>query len=599
MKEEIWDRLDLLRQCMREENMDAYLILCSDFHTSEYISNYFKCLEYISGFTGSAGELLVLRDNAELWTDGRYFLQAELELAESGIQLQKKGEPGVKTIEQYLVNNLEENSYVGIDGRTISVEDFRKLDQSLKKKNISVLLDYDLVSKIWKNRPKKPCEPVWELDLKYTGKSRQKKILEIRNQLKGKDADCTIISSLEDVAWVLNIRGGDITYTPVPLGFLFISMEQVIWFVQIEAVPIELAKKLELDGIHLHAYEEVYLFFSSEINKRTIYLDPGKTNRLLYQKIKQHMKIVEGRNLTLLAKAIKNPIEIKNEYFAHIQDAVANTKLIYWLKKQIRCKKITEISVAKKLEKLRQEQRHYLGSSFATIVGYAHHGAIVHYTPSEKTDIQLKPENFVLIDSGGHYLEGTTDITRTIALGDLTQEQKYYYTLVLKGHIRIANAKFKYGCAGIHLDYLAREALWEEGLDYNHGTGHGVGYLLGVHEPPNSFRNRITDSKDECTKLEAGMITSDEPGLYLKGKYGIRIENLLLCYETEKNDYGQFMAFDSLTLVPYEREAILVEELTQKERSWINEYHNKILTEIGKYMNHEELLWLKQVTSSL
>lgn len=599
MKEETWDKLSQLRQCMKKEKIDAYLILCSDFHASEYIGNYFKCLEYISGFTGSAGNLLVLLEEAELWTDGRYFLQAEIELAESGIHLQRIGENNVETIEQYLVSRLDEYACIGVDGRTISVDKFRKIDLVMKKKHISICLNYDLVGKIWSNRPKKPSEPVWELELQYTGKSRRKKIIEIRDKMTEKEVDCTVISTLEDIAWLLNIRGGDVTYTPVMLGFLFISMKQVIWFVQIESVPIELIEKLESDGISLHDYQEVYSFFSSKMDEQIIYIDPTKTNILLYKKIEQNMKIVEGKNLTLLAKAIKNSIEIKNERIAHIKDAVACTKFIYWLKTQVGQDAISELSAVKKLEKFRMEQKHYLGPSFATIVGYAQHGAIVHYTPSEKTDMRLKPENFVLIDSGGHYLEGTTDITRTVALGNLSWEQKHYYTLVLKGHIRIADAKFKYGCAGINLDYLAREALWAEGLDYNHGTGHGVGYLLGVHEPPNSFRSRISDSKDECTKLEAGMITSDEPGLYLEGKYGIRIENLLLCHELEKNDYGQFMAFDSLTLVPYEREAILVNELTQRERDWINAYHKRVVNEIGQYLSNEELLWLKQVAASL
>ncbi len=607
-------RLEKIRKRMQEEQIDAYLVLSSDFHDSEYVGDYFKCREYISGFTGSAGTVLVMQDKAGLWTDGRYFLQAEKELLGSGITLFRTGEEHVPALEEYLEEQMPGHGCLGVDGRTLSVSAYRKLKQNLDRKQIAIRTECDFIGDIWDERPEMSCRPAWELDICYTGKTRADKLDALRKELDKKGADAAVISSLADIAWALNIRGGDIACTPVVLGFFVLAKEYALWFVQRCAISSELAAGLEQDGIMLRDYQDIYSFLSDELDVQSLYLDPDHVNWMLYEKASvrmQQKKIMEGHNITLIPKAVKNQAEIENMRKAHRKDAVACIRFIYWLKKQM-CSiqetggtgsngpdAVTEISAAEKLEQFRAEQEHYLGPSFDTIAGYAQHGAVVHYAASRETDMPLKPESFLLADSGGHYLEGTTDITRTIALGPLTRAQKHHYTLVLKGNIRLASAKFRYGCTGISLDCLAREALWKEGLDYNHGTGHGVGFLLGVHEPPNCFRSAVSDSRYECMKLEPGMITSDEPGLYIEGAYGIRLENLIVCQELEKSAYGRFLGFETLTLVPFEREAVLTEELDESEREWLNRYHARIFEAVSGCLEEEEREWLAEVTAPL
>lgn len=612
MKEQVIERLGKLRQRMKAVHLDAYIVLDTDFHASEYVGGFFKSREYISGFTGSAGSVVILPDEAGLWTDGRYFLQAEQELAGSGITLYRIGEENVPTLEAFLTQKLEQGACVGIDGRTLSGGDFCKWKKELDKKQISVRMDCDLVGDIWQDRPKMSCEAAWELKLCYAGKKRSEKLAQLQEKLLEKRADCTIISSLDDIAWILNVRGNDIPCTPVVLSFLIVEKEQAVWFVQPEAVHTQLALALQADGVILQDYHRIYEYVSKELAGQSVYVEPDRTNMLLFLHLHEaSCHVIKGKNLTLLLKAVKNQTELDNMRKAHIKDAAACIKFIYWLKTQMAAvsnkrdgenlqqQPITEMSAADKLEDFRRQQEHYLGPSFDTIAGYAHHGAIVHYSAAPDTNIPLRPENFVLIDSGGHYLEGTTDITRTIALGTVTEEQKHHYTLVLKGHLKLGAAKFKYGCAGINLDYLARESLWQEGLDYNHGTGHGVGCLLNVHEPPNCFRSKVTAGREECTKLEPGMITSNEPGLYFAEKYGIRIENLIVCKEIESNAYGRFLGFEPLTLVPYERDAVVVEELTDRERELLNQYHAAVYQLIGPYLESEERAWLKEVTAEV
>lgn len=605
-------KLNKLRLLMQEKHLDAYLVLSSDFHNSEYVGSYFKCREYLSGFTGSAGSVIVTQSEAGLWTDGRYFLQAEQELSGSGIVLYRMGEENVPKPEEYLKEHLEEGACLGVDGRTISISAYRKLEKKLSRKKISICTNLDLIGELWSDRPQMSCEPVWELDLCYAGKTRAQKLCEVRKELKKKGADGTVISSLEDIAWTLNIRGKDAACTPVVLSFLMISMKDAVWFVQRGTVSEKLIENLKSDGITVQNYQDIYVYLADKLQAESLYLDPEHTSWFLYENARKSSgTILEDPNVTMMLKAVKNAAEIENMRKAHVKDAAACIKFIYWLKKQMQRKaaavseeekkayQVTEISAAEKLEEFRQQQEHYLGASFDTIAGYAQHGAIVHYSASADTDAVLEPQNLILVDSGGHYLEGTTDITRTIALGPLTEKQKHHYTLVLKGNLRLAAAKFKYGCAGINLDYLAREAMWKEGLDYNHGTGHGVGYLLSVHEPPNSFRTLVTESRYECMKLEAGMVTSDEPGLYMTGEYGIRLENLILCREDEKNEYGKFMKFETLTLVPFEREAILVQELDECERKWLNEYHAMVFEKVSGCLEEEEKKWLSFVTAPL
>ncbi len=602
MEKDVNLKLQEIRECMKDNKIDAYIIKSSDYHGSEYVSDFFKCREYVTGFKGSAGTAVILEKEAGLWTDGRYFLQAEKELENSGFQLYREGEENVPDIETFLLQILPNSSCVGIDGKTISVTEYRKMKKKLKEKNINICLDYDIMGSIWKERPKLSCEKAWELDACYAGKSRKEKISEIQKKLIEKGTQATLISALDDIAWILNIRGNDIACTPLVLSYLIITRESVMWFVQSNAVSEDLKNKLKNDKIHFYRYFEIYDFLSKDTNIVSLYIDPNRTNVLLYKKAKKRSNtekrmILEGEDLAFLSKAIKNNTEINNERMAHIKDAVACTKFIFWLKTNIinQTSKITEISAAKKLEEFRLAQQHYLGPSFHTISAYAEHGAIVHYRASSDTDKILKAENMLLIDSGGQYLEGTTDITRTIALGQLSKEMRHQYTLVLKGNIRLATAKFTYGYTGINLDYLARQTLAEEGYDYNHGTGHGVGYLSCVHEGPNNIRNKITRKEGEA-KLEAGMITSNEPGLYITGKYGIRLENLILCKEIERNEFGKFMGFETLTLVPFERDAIEFEELSKREREWLNKYHAEVYRRISPYLSCDEQVWLREVT---
>lgn len=593
-------RIQRLRQRMSEENIDAYLVLSEDFHGSEYVGDYFKCREYITGFTGSAGNAVFLQDEAGLWTDGRYFLQAEEQLKGSGVTLFRMGEEGVPKLEDWLAEKLQPGQRLAVDGRTLSVERYRKLKEKLDEKQAQIRVDCDLIGEIWEGRPAMSKEAAWELESCYAGKSREEKVAAIRRKLTEKKADLTALTALEDIAWTLNVRGGDIACTPVVLSYLLVSQARVVWFVQREAVSASLTQALRQSGVEIMDYDAAYDVIGKEAEQKTVYLDPDKMNIALCLLIKKAAgRVIEGRNLTQLPKAIKNETEVEHMRQAHRKDGVACTRFLYWLKSRIGQERITELSAAEKLEAFRREQAHYLGPSFDTIAGYNAHGAIVHYSATPETDSELAPLGLLLVDSGGHYLEGTTDITRTIALGALSYEQKHHYTLVLRGNIRLAAAKFLYGCAGISLDNLARGPLWEEGLDYNHGTGHGVGYLLGVHEPPNSFRFRTTDSRDECVKLEEGMITSDEPGLYLAGRYGIRLENLLVCKKLEKNEYGQFMGFDTLTLVPFEREAILADEMEKWELAWLNAYHAHVAEALADELPDAEREWLLRETKSL
>ena len=595
-------RLIKLRELLNKEQIDAYVVLTDDFHASEYVGDYFKCREFISGFTGSAGSVAVLKDDAGLWTDGRYFLQAEEQLKDSGIKLYRSGEEGVPTIEEYLMNHLKSGDTVGIDGRTLSVTEYKKWKDKFQEFGIEICLDKDIIGEIWEERPSLSCKAIWELKFEYAGKTRKEKIQELQEKMAKEKVDATLISSLDDIAWLLNIRGDDVASTPVALSYLIANRTNVHLYIQEMAVSNEIKQSLENDGIIFHEYLDIYQKIEGIENNETVYIDPERLNVLLYHKIIEQIQniiIKEGKNLTELPKAIKNPIEVENFKIAHKKDAVACTKFIYWLKTNIGRERITELSATEKLEQFRKAQPNYVEPSFDTITGYEAHGAIVHYSATEETDMELEPKGFVLIDSGGHYLEGTTDITRTIALGELSQEQKHHYTLVLKGNLKLANAIFKYGASGINLDYLARESLWKEGLDYNHGTGHGVGYLLNVHEGPNGFRYQVSKQRGECYKLEEGMVTSNEPGLYITGKYGIRIENLMVCRKMEKNEYGQFMGFETLTLVPMERDAINIEEMTQEEINTLNSYHKMVYDALKDELSEDERKWLLSVTAPL
>lgn len=583
---------------MKEKKIDAYLVATDDFHGSEYVGDYFKCRKYITGFTGSAGTAIITQDMAGLWTDGRYFIQAADQLRDTTIELFKSGEPGVPTVHQFLNDKLEEGMCLGFDGRTVSAREAEELQELLQKKHITFSVNDDLIGEIWEDRPVLSCEPVMELDVRWTGKSRADKIAEIREQMKAKEADTFILTSLDDIAWLLNIRGNDIHCCPVVLSYLVMMENELRLYANAAAFSEEIRSNLEADGVKIYPYDDVYSYVQTISSDKKVLLSRANVNSRLVSNIPSEVTILDEPNLTLLPKAVKNKTEMENERIAHIKDGIAVTKFIHWLKKNVTRTTITELSAAEKLYQFRSEQEHFLGDSFDPIIAYGTHAAIVHYSATEATDIPLEARGIVLADTGGHYLEGTTDITRTIVLGPVTAKEKKFFTAVLRGNLNLAAAKFKYGCTGLNLDYLARGPLWELGEDYNHGTGHGVGYLLNVHEGPNSFRWKNLPG-NPAPVLEEGMITSDEPGYYLENEFGIRHENLVLCKKAEKTSFGQFMCFEPLTMVPFDLEGINPEEMTERERKLLNDYHQKVYTTISPYLDEEEKEWLKQATREI
>ena len=594
----IKQKLNALRILMKEKKIDAYLVATDDFHGSEYVGDYFKCRKYITGFTGSAGTAIITQDMAGLWTDGRYFIQAADQLRDTTIELFRSGEPGVPTVHQFLNDKLEEGMCLGFDGRTVSAREAEELQELLQEKHITFSVNDDLIGEIWEDRPVLSCEPVMELDVRWTGKSRADKIAEIREQMKAKEADTFILTSLDDIAWLLNIRGNDIHCCPVVLSYLVMMENELRLYANAAAFSEEIRSNLEADGVKIYPYDDVYSYVQSISSDKKVLLSRANVNSRLVSNIPSEVTILDEPNLTLLPKAVKNKTEMENERIAHIKDGIAVTKFIHWLKKNVTRTTITELSAAEKLYQFRSEQEHFLGDSFDPIIAYGTHAAIVHYSATEATDIPLEARGMVLADTGGHYLEGTTDITRTIVLGPVTAKEKKFFTAVLRGNLNLAAAKFKYGCTGLNLDYLARGPLWELGEDYNHGTGHGVGYLLNVHEGPNSFRWKNLPG-NPAPVLEEGMITSDEPGYYLENEFGIRHENLVLCKKAEKTSFGQFMCFEPLTMVPFDLEGINPEEMTERERKLLNDYHQKVYTTISPYLDEEEKEWLKQATREI
>ena len=583
----ITERLNVLRELMKEKKIDAYLVPTDDFHGSEYVGDYFKCRKYITGFTGSAGTAVIMQDMAGLWTDGRYFIQAADQLRGSTIELFRSGEPGVPTVHQFLAEKLEKSMCLGFDGRTVSAKEAEELEKLLEEKNITFAVNEDLIGEIWRERPALSCEPVMELDVKWAGESRKDKIAGIREQMKAKKANIFILTSLDDIAWLLNIRGNDIHCCPVVLSYLIMTDTEVRLYANAAAFSEEIRTNLAADGVKIYPYEDVYSYVQTVAEDKKILLSKANVNSRLVSNIPCNVTIVDEPNLTLLPKAVKNQTEMDNERTAHIKDGVAVTKFIRWMKTNVAKERITELGAAEKLYQFRSEQEHFIGDSFDPIIAYGKHAAIVHYSATEETDIPLEARGMVLADTGGHYLEGTTDITRTIVLGPVTEKEKKYFTAVLRGNLNLAAAKFKYGCTGLNLDYLARGPLWELGEDYNHGTGHGVGYLLNVHEGPNSFRWKNLPG-NPAPVLEEGMITSDEPGYYLENEFGIRHENLVLCKKAEKTPFGQFMCFESLTMVPFDLDGVDTEQMSDRERKLLNEYHKKVYVTIAPYLDEEE-----------
>lgn len=591
----ISERLDALRSEMRLKNIDIYVIHSDDFHQSEYVGEYFKCRQYITGFTGSAGTAVITDNTAGLWTDGRYFIQAQNELSGSGIRLFRAGEPGTETIEQFLLRELPYYGVIGFDGRTVGINTGKLYAGLAQKKKGHIVYECDLIGEIWKDRPQLPSGRVYGLDEKYCGESTASKLERIRGKMKQYSADVHLLSSLDDIAWLLNIRGNDIAYCPLVLSYLLVRREGADLFADRSKFSDEIIDQLSENGVEIKPYNEIYTAVSKLENVSRILLDPDRVNYTLYQKLPESLPVVEHENPEILMKCMKNDTEVENIRKAHIKDAVAHTKFMYWLKKAVSSgKTVTEISASDRLESFRAQQNGYLGASFAPISAFAEHGAIVHYSADRKSNSVLKEGKMLLTDTGGHYLEGSTDITRTVALGEIPEKEKKDFTLVARAMLRLMNTVFLYGCSGANLDCIAREVFWKERINFNHGTGHGVGYLLNVHEPPVSFRWK--EGSTPAPSLERNMVITDEPGIYIEGSHGIRLENELLVCEDEQNEYGRFMHFESLTYVPLDLDALLPDEMSEEERVMLNHYHETVYEKVSPYLEEDERIWLRQYT---
>lgn len=590
----ITERLARLRREMAQRGMDGYVVVTDDFHGSEYVGDFFKARAYLSGFTGSAGTLVVLPDRAALWTDGRYFLQAAEQLAGSTIELMRMGQPGVPAIGAFLAQHLPEGGVLGFDGRTVSSSFAGTLEKALEAKHIRFAGGEDLVDAVWPDRPALSDRPVWELT--GCGLSREEKLAKLREKMAAEDAAYLLLTSLTEIAWALNLRGGDVACTPVFLSFLLIGREDAQLCIQPQAVPADIVEKLTACGVTLRPYGAIYDLLRALPAGTRVMADSATANYRIMESL-SHAEVLDQPSPAVLMKACKTQEETDGFRAAHIKDGAALCRFLYWLKTRIGEEPMTELSAAARLAAFRAEQPDFLDLSFDTIAGYGPHGAIVHYDPTPETDVPLHPEGLLLVDSGAHYRQGTTDVTRTIALGPVTQEEKRMFTLVLKGHLALAAARFPHGATGENLDVLARLPLWEQGLDYNHGTGHGVGFILSVHEGPQSFRWRSTDGRR--IPLEEGMVISNEPGYYEAGKFGIRHENLVLVRAGETTDYGQFMYLEPLTMAPFDRDAIDVSLLTEAELAQLNGYHRLVYDTVAPLLPAEEQAWLAQATAPL
>lgn len=590
----ILQRLAKLREQMKTRGLHAYIIPTADFHESEYVGEYFKCRKYMSGFTGSAGTLVVTETQAALWTDGRYFIQAAAELAGSGIALMKMGQPQTPSIEGYLAEQIPQGGRLGFDGRVITAANGKRYAEALKEKNISLFTGEDLVDAVWEDRPALSCEPAFLLEEKYSGKSTAQKLQELREQMKTLGANTHIITTLDDIAWLLNIRGNDVAYNPVVLSYAVITLEQAHLFANAACFSQEVKTALQKDGVVFHPYDEIVSFVKQLDPAKKVLLDPLKVNYEIY--IGTAGEKIEQSNPTQLKKAMKNETELANIRNAHIKDGVAFTKFMYWLKTNVGKIPMSEISAEEYLLARRQEQAGFIEPSFETISAYGPNAAMMHYSATAQSNAEVLAKGMLLVDSGGQYFEGTTDITRTMVLGPVSDRFKEHFTAVLRATLNLSGAKFLHGCNGQNLDILARAPIWELDLDYRSGTGHGIGYLLNVHEAPNGFRWKTVSERSDSGVFEEGMVTSDEPGIYLEGEYGIRTENELICRKGEQNEYGQFMFFEIVTYAPIDLDGVLPQLMSVRERAVLNEYHQMVYEKLSPYFDGEEKAWLREYT---
>ena len=593
MKQSIKERIHALRMTFRPNNIKAFIIPSTDPHLSEYVAPYWMSREWISGFTGSAGTAVILMDKAGLWTDSRYFLQAEKELEGSGITLYKEMLPETPSITKFLCQNLKPGESVSIDGKMFSVQQVEQMKEDLAPYQLQVNLFGDPLKNIWKDRPSMPDAPAFIYDVKYAGKSCGEKVAAIRTELKKKGIFALFLSSLDEIAWTLNLRGSDVHCNPVIVSYLLVTQDEVVYFISPEKITQEVNEYLQEQQVSLRKYDEAESFLNS-FTGENILIDPKKTNYAIYSAINPACKVVRGESPVTLMKAIRNEQEIAGIHHAMQRDGVALVKFLKWLEASVLSGKETELSVDRKLHEFRAAQPLYMGESFDTIAGYKEHGAIVHYSATEESDVTLQSKGFLLLDSGAQYLDGTTDITRTIALGELTEEEKTDYTLILKGHIALAMAKFPAGTRGAQLDVLARMPIWSHGMNFLHGTGHGVGHFLSVHEGPQSIR-----MNENPIVLQPGMVTSNEPGVYKAGSHGIRTENLTLVCKDKEGMFGEYFKFETITLCPICKKGIIKEMLTAEEVKWFNDYHRTVYEKLSPSLNEEEKKWLLEATKAI
>ncbi|MCM1045519.1 MAG: aminopeptidase P family protein [Candidatus Gastranaerophilales bacterium] len=591
----IQKRLERLREEMSAAGIDFYMIPTADFHHSEYVSDYFKVREYFCGFTGSNGTLLVWREGAGLWTDGRYFIQAQRELSGTGVELFRMQEEGVPTLESFLEEHMREGQTLGFDGRVLSAQAGRKLEERLKKKKVRFCCEKDLAKDLWEDRPPFPAGKIEILPEELAGESVADKLERTRQKVREKGAERFFLSKLDDIMWLFNIRGCDVACNPVAMSYGYVTEDGAVLFIRQSALDHAAERYFAQNHIAVREYEEIGAYLRDLPAGGRVLADRKYCSYMLWRIMEETQTMVEGGNPTEMLKAVKNPRELEHMEEIYLQDSVAVTKFIFWLKNHIGKEEITESTAAEKLETFRRQIPAYRGPSFPTISGYKANAAMMHYEASPEDCAVLKPEGMLLVDSGGQYRGGTTDVTRTIVLGSVTDEEKHHYTLVAMANLRLARAHWLYGCTGRNLDILARQPLWNIALDYKCGTGHGVGYMLNVHEGPHSLRWRMVPGQEEAV-LEEGMDVTDEPGVYVEGSHGIRIENVLVVKKDIKNEYGQFMHFEPLTWVPFDLDAILERDMPTEDFMFLMLYQKQVYEKLAPFLSEEEREWLKKET---
>ncbi|MDY4743143.1 MAG: aminopeptidase P family protein [Lachnospira sp.] len=594
----IRERLAKVRELMKEAGIDIYVVVTGDYHISEYAGDYFKEREHITGFTGSAGTAVITQNEAKLFTDGRYFVQAVRQIEGTGFELMAVGAPGVMNLNEYCTSVAGKDMVMGFDGRTVPAEMGLELSGLMASKGGSCDFDFNAIEKIYENRAAFPHSKAFYLEKKYTGAEIEEKLVHIREMMGRKNADVHIMTTLDDICWTFNIRGRDVECNPVIMAFSAITKDRAYIYADRERFNSDIETIFNEAGVDIRPYEQIYDDIKTFTGR--ILIDRKRINMRIYESVISNVNAepVFGDNPAMLLKSVKNETEVSNLRNVHVDDGVAVTKFIFWLKKNVSKGDITEADAASYLDELRSQIDDFIELSFDTISAYNENAAMMHYHADSTNAALLKPEGMLLVDSGGQYLRGTTDITRTIALGPVTDEMRKYFTLTLKGMLNLANARFLKGCTGFNLDILARGPLWDIGMDYRCGTGHGIGYLLNVHESPNGFRWKHNPGHNDLAVIEEGMVTSDEPGVYIEGKFGIRIENELVCVKDCDNEYGTFLKFDTLTMVPIDRELIDVKYLDAVDIVRINEYHKRVYEMLSPHMEGDELEMLAAATEA-